>query len=315
MCHEETGGGKWYREVSAERGRSNLRDMKYANRSCFVCNASDFTTQFRGRAIDGHMFFNCSACGVVVARPLCAGDAMDYTNYGDYLTDDRNVAKQLESTKKSAALLLAKYSGKRKSLLDYGAGAGYFVRAATDLGLSASGVEPSSKLREFARSYLGVRLHGHLSEVEEHFDVITLFDVIEHIPELNQRELMSDLLSKLKPGGILLGNTPNWRSANRLIRAERDPAIWPPSHVSYFTLGSLDTYFKSLGLEKKSLYSNGFRTFRAQKNEYSFLEKPPPSLFLQWCIVYPLKVGIRLLSCIFSPLGLGYQIYFEYKRR
>lgn len=248
-------------------------------------------------------------------RPVGVQESMDYTNYGDYLIDDRSVAKHLESKRKYATLLLAKYCDGEKSLLDFGAGAGYFVKAVNDLGFRAAGVEPSAKLREFASERLGVRLHSQLHETDENFDVITIFDVIEHVPEQSQRALMSELVSKLKPGGILLGQTPNWRSANRFIRAEKDPAIWPPSHVSYFTPSSLHAYFESLGLEQQSLYTKGFRTFRAEKNRYSFLEQPASSNFARWCAIYPLLAGMKFLSYVFGPIGLGYHIHFAYRRK
>ncbi len=53
---------------------------------------------------------------------------------------------------------------------------------------------------------------------------------------------MSALILKLNPGGVLIGDTPNWNSVNRKIRGEKDPAIWPPSHVCYFTFNSLNTF-------------------------------------------------------------------------
>jgi 2-polyprenyl-3-methyl-5-hydroxy-6-metoxy-1,4-benzoquinol methylase len=288
--------------------------MNTEKSSCFVCGATVFQDVFGSRVVDRHRFFKCSECGTVVARPVELQEPMDYTEYGDYLVDDRIINKHLKSKRRYAARLLDKKGDGERFLLDFGAGAGYFVKAARELGFRTIGVEPSAKLRTFASERLDLQLYAQLRDVKENFDVITIFDVIEHIPEQSQRELMSELVSRLKPGGVLVGQTPNWQSVNRLIRAEKDPAIWPPSHVSYFTPRSLHIYLESLGLKRERLYTKGFRSFRKNKDEYSFLEKSATSVIARWCLIYPLLVGMKLLSYILSSFGMGYHTYFAYRK-
>jgi SAM-dependent methyltransferase len=240
---------------------------------------------------------------------------MDYSDYGDYLIEKEFSRRQLKVVRDTHSAWLKKFAadGKR-SILDFGAGAGYFVKTAQDMGFEVIGYEPSNKLREFASQTFDLNLSSAIPLGDGCFDAICMFDVIEHIPAIEQREILVLLAKKLTPGGLLIGNTPNIKSANIWIRRENDPAVWPPSHCSYFSTHSLDVYLRSLGLDKVFLYTKGFRTFRANKNALSFLERDVRSSFQRWTCIYPIKMVLRIFSLVLSPFGLGYQIYFEYRK-
>ncbi len=280
---------------------------------CFVCGSNHFCPEFSGRMVYHHKYFRCADCGTVIAQTEGAAE-MDYSDYGDYLVEEISWGKILEKTKKTHSKLLTKMKGKQKSILDFGAGAGFFVKAAKDNGFEAVGCEPSTKLRDFASRTLEVTLFKDIQMMDGTFDAVCMFDVIEHIPDHAQRDVVALLLSKLNPGGLLIGNTPNIDSANMLIRKENDPSIWPPSHCSHFSPFSIRVYLESFGLQKVVLYTNGFRLFRANKERLSFLEKNTSSALLKWLCIFPIKAAFRFISMVLSRFGYGYQIHFIYRK-
>jgi hypothetical protein len=62
-------------------------------------------------------------------------------------------------------------------------------------------------------------------------------------------DFMNKINSLLLPGGWLIGNTPNINSLNIKLSGNKDPVIWPPNHLSYFSSQSLDITFKRFNFE------------------------------------------------------------------
>lgn len=130
---------------------------------------------------------------------------------------------------------------RRGRLLDVGAGPGLFVLTAHERGWQADGIE----LAEAARAWLQ-REHGfHLraggietlaSLPAASYDVVTLFDVIEHVtdPVAALREIHRVLL----PGGLLVLTTPKFDSFMARLFKSRWYSIFP-AHLQYFTRASL----------------------------------------------------------------------------
>ncbi len=102
-----------------------------------------------------------------------------------------------------------------RKLLDIGTGAGYFLKLAKDRGFDVLGIEVSERASEFARGNYGVSILN-ISEVEEtgfeddSFDVISLCDVIEHLPY--PEDTLKEIHRILRDKGVLLIITPNYRT-------------------------------------------------------------------------------------------------------
>ena len=136
-------------------------------------------------------------------------------------------------------------------LLDVGCGSGVFLRCAVDAEWNVVGVEPGKAAHRSAMALLSGRgdvIRGLLQEVSlapSSFDVVTLWDVLEHVPD--PRSLMERATSLLKPGGYLFVNVPDLDSLpTRLLRAR-----WPlllPEHLIYFSRDSLRLCGESAGL-------------------------------------------------------------------
>jgi len=111
------------------------------------------------------------------------------------------------------AFCLRFLAGRRGRLLDVGCGLGYFVRRASQMhGWDTFGSEMSRPAVEFAREVLGLRTvtQGRVQDAAfepASFNVITLWDVIEHIPDPDP--VLAHLFSLLTSSGILFIHTPN----------------------------------------------------------------------------------------------------------
>ena len=100
------------------------------------------------------------------------------------------------------------------TLLDIGAGLGQFQLLAEEHGYKTSGIEPSSLRRQYALERFSLQLSGQLVDSDEwqnnyagYFDLMTLWDVIEHVNF--PLETLKASLKLLKPGGIILLDTPS----------------------------------------------------------------------------------------------------------
>ncbi len=122
-------------------------------------------------------------------------------------------------------------------LLDVGCGPGAALDAARTLGYEASGLDLSAAAIAMASSRHGNRARlGTLADrlfPRASFDVITLFDVIEHVYDLTR--LASDLAWHLKPEGRLAIATPNVDSLLARATGRRWVSYKIPEHVSYFS--------------------------------------------------------------------------------
>ncbi|MBI2443826.1 MAG: class I SAM-dependent methyltransferase [Candidatus Magasanikbacteria bacterium] len=136
----------------------------------------------------------------------------------------------------------------RGRLLDVGAATGYFVKLAGERGWQGSGVEPSDYAAGRGRAQgLDVQT-GTLDTVtgaENYFDVITLWDVIEHLP--NPQAALERVLVLLKPGGILAINTPDAGSWYALLLGRFWHQLVPPEHLVYFNPRNLSALLSALG--------------------------------------------------------------------
>jgi 2-polyprenyl-3-methyl-5-hydroxy-6-metoxy-1,4-benzoquinol methylase len=287
--------------------------------TCFICGTCDSRRYFEGEVVNGHSFRECTCCGVVQPHASSAELPYDYTAYGDYLIEtEEQIVGRLRSTRKDKSKLLRNLqrSVQGNRLLDFGCGAGYFCRVASDIGYKVAGVEPSAKLRQFASERLNVtRIASGLQELSGEYDIITMFDVIEHISGESSRQVMVKLLGHLRPGGVLVGNTPNLKSLNIKILGVRDPVVWPPAHCTYFHPRSLKLFLQSLHLQDIAVRTQDFCVasfLRKEKFTRSRFELGIRRLpFSFWPVHIFLKSTSIALGTLTRLTGHGYQIHFS----
>jgi SAM-dependent methyltransferase len=156
--------------------------------------------------------------------------------YDGYVTEAENWRRTFRDRLRD----LPRVPGK---LLDVGAATGFFVEQARATGWDAMGVEPSEWAAAYARNELGVDVRpGTLESLQfpdATFDVVTMWEVIEHLPD--PRTTLAEVKRILRPGGRLVLSTPDAGSLAARLSGRR----WlgwrkVPEHVFFFDRANLD---------------------------------------------------------------------------
>ena len=128
-----------------------------------------------------------------------------------------------------------------KNILDIGAGTGDFLSFIQSESMSVTGIEPNPKARELAKNK-GFFLEEDIKNVKgKLFDVITMWHVLEHIPNLE--ETIIDLESLLKPNGVLIVAVPNFYSFDAAYYKSLWAAFDVPRHLWHFSKVSMNKLF------------------------------------------------------------------------
>ena len=162
--------------------------------------------------------------------------------------DVRNMLK-LDSLTRAKVGAVSKFSRRRESLLDFGAGSGKFLFFEGKSFRSVEGVEITPECIEFARNSLGVSLVAALPSGKK-FDVVTAWHSLEHVPPHQLRSTAKELHSIVEEAFIVsVPNANSW--LYRIFR--RDYAFFDESsHYHQFTPHSMRTLLKQAGWKSAS---------------------------------------------------------------
>jgi 2-polyprenyl-3-methyl-5-hydroxy-6-metoxy-1,4-benzoquinol methylase len=154
-------------------------------------------------------------------------------------------------------------------LLDVGANVGLFVREAKSR-YDAVGIEPSAAAVKIAEENAGSSVEvGSIYEAKqsfkERFNVITLFDVIEHLDD--PRRALERCRENLAPGGRLFLTTPNSASAVARLLGARWYHLDLTQHISVFSARNLSRMLADCGFRVVSQ-----RTF-GRRYRFSYIER------------------------------------------
>jgi SAM-dependent methyltransferase len=160
-------------------------------------------------------------------------------------------------------------------LLDVGCASGVFLSQMVEAGWKATGVEPSETLCALARKRLQGRATLHCAvleeaQVETGFDAITLWDVLEHVPD--PLAFLVACRRLLHPGGFLFLNVPDLDSVQARLLGRRWPLLLP-EHLNYFNRPSLLLCGKKAGLQilcfgrRRAWFSLGYIASRVAQHD------------------------------------------------
>jgi SAM-dependent methyltransferase len=186
-------------------------------------------------------YVRCGACELVF-RP---GEIHGHYEQGAYAESHGELyatADELEARRHDARVRLdwiGRRAGVGARVLDVGAAGGAFVAEAAARGYRASGIEPTPEFARHAREVLGVDVaEGTLESIQlSRYEAITLWHVLEHIPE--PLEQLRRVRAALEPGGILALEVPNYGGVSALRMGKAWPSLEPDVHVNQFSPRSL----------------------------------------------------------------------------
>ena len=192
-------------------------------------------------------------------------ESEDYISHSD--TKKSVVDKLYHSVRnytiKKKVKLINSLNTDEKTILDIGAGTGDFLAACKNDGWKVTGIEPNEKAVEIMNSKLGsskVQIFSDINELNsESYDVITMWHVLEHVPNL--KEYIAKLKLLLKPNGTLIVAVPNFKSFDANHYKEFWAAYDVPRHLWHFSRKSISDLFGQENMKVEKVLPMKFDSF------------------------------------------------------
>ena len=194
--------------------------------------------------------WRCLGCGLIFQEPSFSQNELDEA----YLEGvDEQYFEQLEQRKnlfRKCLKRIGEFKNPKGKLLDVGSGAGIFVHEARRFGWDAEGLDPSLWARKEAKKRFNVKVakgtFENFKAKPETYDVITMWDVLEHFTE--PLEVLHKANRLLKEDGVLALATININSwFSKLLKSHWTWLI--RIHLWYFTPKTLSRMLKKAGFE------------------------------------------------------------------
>lgn len=250
-------------------------------------NVKDFSVSGEEFRLEENLEF-----GFLETTPQPLPDKLaDYYESEDYISHTdakRNLFEKVYHLVRSISLkkklnLINSFTSKEKKLLDVGCGTGDFLQTAKGNNWEAFGIEPNTQARTIANTKTGNSVYGteQLSKFERHsFDVITLWHVLEHLPDLEAQ--ISTFKTLLKPNGTLVIAVPNYKSYDAKHYKEFWAAFDVPRHLWHFNrdaMSNLVSKFNFKVIKTKPMWFDAFYVCMLSE-KYKFGKMNPIKGFL-----------------------------------
>lgn len=183
--------------------------------ACPFCGSTDCQVIAIERSVLG--IVRCKACGLIYVNPRLKSPEKIYWGDGSgYYEEARLIFSGIRPHHRDRNYLedlrLIKKFKPKGNFLDIGTNAGFFLRLARqNSAWNIYGVEPSPSLSGLARKYFNLNVKNAFLEeadFQEHFfDIVTMTDVFEHIPEPGK--VLEKVRGIIKDDGILFIKVPN----------------------------------------------------------------------------------------------------------
>ena len=201
-----------YERGGRQKGIYTESEVEYV--SCPLCNSSQYKGIYKERGVLGIVW--CSGCGLIYVNPRLKNPEKIY--WGDvdkYFEEARLIFEGKAKHHRDPNYiddmkLIYKYKP-TGNFLDIGTNMGFFLRNARNREWHLYGIEPSPSLSEIAKRYFGLNVKTAFLEdaglENNFFDVVTMTDVFEHIPQPGR--ILKEVHRILKQDGILFIKVPN----------------------------------------------------------------------------------------------------------
>jgi 2-polyprenyl-6-hydroxyphenyl methylase/3-demethylubiquinone-9 3-methyltransferase len=260
---------------------SDEQNSGYDFRRCKLCAAYGAGPKYK---LAKTTVYACAACGFHFINHL---DSLPSEPPGDETKPfDRKAWDYIEGRlpasgkqlRKNLLLVKRHISLTGAHCLDIGSGSGLFAQLLADEGAFVQGIEPQRVFREFAQQKFGIALNRETIDAQhwqqgyaEYFDVVTLWDVFEHVNF--PVETLQNACNVIKTGGWLFLDTPRrdalfyriseWSyrlsgGANPLFLESLYSPL-PFRHKQMFTLRQLLMLVEKTGFSVTSLHSSFLR--------------------------------------------------------
>lgn len=300
---------------------------------CPWCNSSEFTLYVEARdwrhSIPGDFqLFSCVHCGLIVQIPFPSWEKISSYYPSNYISFQGPVGKEswfLSTTKqigyKERLRLVNGYKDKGE-WMDVGCGTGEFLGYLQQTrGWNLYGLEPIKAAAQIADERTNLPIINttfeNLSDFDDQtFDVITMWEVIEHL--YNPILALKKASTLLKPGGILIMSTPNLSAIDRSIFGKYWAGYDLPRHLFLFPSSTLESICNSFNLTliQRICLGGSFTAFMIGLNSWNTkLESRVLHKLLSFrSLQYLIQIATFLPRKITHYLRLGTSITYVFKK-
>lgn len=250
-------------------------------KKCIICGQSDYKTVFKEFEID---ILKCLNCGHIFSSYEAD---QNYSGYFEKEIEEKDHFWWDEAHKRMYGDFCEKFiTGKSGKLLDIGCGLGYFVKKISSIpDWQVFGCEISRPAVNYARNNLGLKniFCGRVEDSgfsQKHFNIITLWDVIEHIPD--PKPLLVYLKTILKDDGILFIHTPNVKiqfpktKIKKLLFGEKEGGHYleAKDHINIYSPVTIKEILNQAGFKEiKFIHIYPIQSVSGSKNDFKRLIK------------------------------------------
>ncbi|MEP7128066.1 MAG: class I SAM-dependent methyltransferase [Chitinophagales bacterium] len=226
---------------------------------CLLCNNPALKALAR---YSMHHLVECEHCGFVFAGMIPDTSTLlrHYEGYGR-----RNYLSPITVKRYRELLVEFEKFRNQNRIIDVGCGIGFFLDVAKETGWNVFGTEYTDEAIRICREK-GISMQQGVLNAGNYepgsFDVITSFEVMEHIN--NPVEEVQKFQVLLRTGGLVYVTTPNFNSLSRLLLKEKWNVIAYPEHLSYYTTTTLKKLFKDAGFSVFKIQTTGVSITRAK---------------------------------------------------
>lgn len=161
---------------------------------------------------------------------------------------------------KNKLKLVNSFQTEERNLLDVGCGTGEFLLTCKNNGWNVVGVEPNKNAKKLAETKLEVDIKNDILDLgNNQFDVITLWHVLEHVPDL--QGYIVKLKQLLKPNGVLVIAVPNFKSYDALHYKQFWAAFDVPRHLWHFSKSAIQKLFTPVKMDVVKILPMKFDSF------------------------------------------------------
>lgn len=243
-----------------QRMESNIADKvgglpetqveNYVIVSCLACGADDaeLFMELRDRllGLDGQFrLVRCRRCGLIYQNPQLTPAELaryyppEYHPFLPAIEDERYPWRRWDRQRgvdRRCRAVIARAGVRTGRVLDVGCATGVFLDGMRRWGWQAHGVEPNPVASAYARERLGLDVITAELETaglaDEFFDVVTLWDVLEHVP--HPRRTLAEARRVLRPGGLLVLSLPSIESFEARLFGRYWAGWDQPRHLALF---------------------------------------------------------------------------------
>ena len=214
--------------------------------------------------IKGFTIVRCESCDLVYTNPRLKKEVLPQVydekyfksddslvhGYEDYALDQPAIQRTFQKRWELMSRFIQKKKGR---ILDVGCAYGFLLDLVRKEGWGTKGLDASSHAVQFAQQKLKLDVEKSdltsFSFPPNSFDVVVMWDVIEHVP--NPIQTLQSTYDVLKPGGILSLITPDQGSLSaRLMKQKWVEYQKPDEHLYFFSKKTMDDLFRKTGFKR-----------------------------------------------------------------